>query len=545
MRVGERRRGARRAGVALCILGLLMTGGPHAAALASANSAGDGISARTLPCSLTPGPTFVGDPDAPVGQGGHGTGPGPAVAKALHSDNRWLLDRTGRVRILHGTNMVRKLAPYTLSSVRFGADDADAIVKAGWNTIRVGFAWKALEPRPGEYDRAYLADLAGTVKLLTDRHIFVLFDAHQDMYNEAFNGQGMPDWAVFDDGLPATPNCGFPLNYFAMPAMWRAWDHLWANDVTDPRGRTLWDAYAAMWKVVAREFRDDPYVFGYDLINEPFPGSDYLTCSNPILGCAKDAVLERFQARAAAAIRAVDPNTTIFYEPLVNSDFGAASEVGNPVGRNAGFSFHTYCLLAQPGLPVVPAGDIPCNVQENLPLAHADARRQAYQGAPLISEFGATDDITILDRVADSADAQMMSWQHWTWYGHDVSAPRPNESIVKDPALPPTGDNLNRAKLDALVRAYPQAIAGTPTSFAYNATNRTFTLTYSTRRAEAGAHGRFPAGSVTRVFVPHRHFPHGIKVTHLVGATYRLEGQSLKLRSKAGATKVTIEFEPR
>lgn len=545
MRAGMGRRGSWRAGVALCVMGLLVITASQASARAPGNGDETAFSASPVPCSMTPGPTFVGDPDARVGQDGEGTGQGPAVTKALHSDNRWLLDRKGRVNILHGTNMVRKLAPYTLSSVGFGADDADAIVKAGWNTVRVGFAWKALEPRPGRYDRAYLADMAGTVKLLTDRHIFVLFDAHQDMYNEAFNGQGMPDWAVFDDGLPAVPNCGFPLNYFAMPAMWRAWDHLWANDVTDPRGRTLWDAYASMWQVVARQFRDDPYVFGYDLINEPFPGSDYLACSNPRQGCAKDAVLERFEAHTAAAIRAVDPNTTIFYEPLVNSDFGAASDVGNPVGRNAGFSFHAYCLLAQPGMPVVPGSDLPCDIQENLPLSHADARRQAYRGAPLLSEFGATDDPAILDRVANSADAQMMSWQHWTWYGHDVSAPRPNESIVKDPALPPTGDNLNRAKLDALIRAYPQVIAGTPTSYGYDAATHTFELTYSTHRAAAGAHGRFPAGSITRVFVPHRHFPNGIEVTRLVGATYRQTGQSLELRSKPGARVVTIELRAR
>lgn len=515
------------------------------AAAAFADDPHGGTFDRGLPCTLTPGPTRVGDPTLPVGTGDRGTGPGPAVRKVLHSDNRWFLDATGRVAILHGTNMVRKLAPYTLSSVGFGADDADAIARAGWNTVRVGFAWKAFEPVPGEYDIDYLADLAGTVRLLNRRKIHVLFDAHQDMYNERFNGQGLPDWATFSDGIPATPNCGFPLKYFFMASMWRAWDHLWANDVVDARGRTLWQAYAQMWRKVALEFRDDPYVFGYDLINEPFPGSDYLTCANPVAGCPKDAVLERFQATAARAIRAVDPYTTIFYEPWVTYDFGAGSSVGNPVGRNAGFSFHSYCLLAQPGLPVVPASEAGCQVLENLPLQSANRRRQAYQGAPLLSEFGATDDVGILDRVADNADRHMMSWQHWAWYGADVSAPRDNESIVVDPAKPPTGANLHRAKLDALVRPYPQLVAGTPTAYSYDAATRSFSLSYSTLRAAAGAAGRFPSGSVTKVFVPRRHFPDGIRVTQLSGASIDRVGQILLVRSRSDAKRVTIAFTAR
>lgn len=530
----------RRTLAATLALGALLPMAP-----AAADEPGGGTFAKALPCTLTPGPTRVGDPTLPVGDGDRGTGPGPAVRKVLHSDNRWFLDSEGRVAMLHGTNMVRKLAPYTLSSVGFGVDDADAIADAGWNTVRVGFAWKAFEPAPGRYDMDYLADLAGTVELLTKRKIHVLFDAHQDMYNEKFNGQGLPDWATFDDGISATPNCGFPLNYFAMVSMWRAWDHLWANDVVDARGRTLWQAYAQMWRKVAQEFRDDPYVFGYDLFNEPFPGSDYLTCSNPLVGCSKDAVLERFQATAARAIRDVDPYTTIFYEPLVTYDFGAKSSVRNPVGRNAGFSFHSYCLLAQPGLPVIPASGAGCQVLENIPLQSADARRKAYQGAPMLSEFGATDDVAILDRVADNADRHMMSWQHWTWFGEDVSAPRDNESIVMDPAQPPTGPNVHSDKLDALVRPYPQSIAGTPTGFRYDAARRSFSLEYSTLRAEAGAAGRFPAQSETRVFVPRRHFPHGIRVTRLSGASARLEKEILLLRSRPGADRVTVAFTAR
>ena len=55
---------------------------------------------------------------------------------------------------------------------------------------------------------------------------------------------------MIDDGLPAQPDVGFPGNYFVMPALWRAFDHFWAND-PGPDGVGLQDAYAAAWRHAA------------------------------------------------------------------------------------------------------------------------------------------------------------------------------------------------------------------------------------------------------------------------------------------------------
>ena len=38
----------------------------------------------------------------------------------------------------------------------------------------------------------------------------MLLDFHQDLFHERFQGEGAPDWAVQDDGLPAEPQLGFP-----------------------------------------------------------------------------------------------------------------------------------------------------------------------------------------------------------------------------------------------------------------------------------------------------------------------------------------------
>ena len=73
--------------------------------------------------------------------------------------------------------------------------------------------YTAVEPSPGSYDDAYLAGIARTVATLGRHGIYSLLDFHQDMYNERFAGEGFPDWSVQDDGLPNTPNLGFPGNY--------------------------------------------------------------------------------------------------------------------------------------------------------------------------------------------------------------------------------------------------------------------------------------------------------------------------------------------
>ena len=165
-------------------------------------------------------------------------------------------------------------------------------------------------------------------------------------------------------------------------------------------------------------------------------------------------------------------------------------------------------------------------------------------GAPMLSEFGASPDAALLDRVADTADAHMMSWQHWTWWGEDPSADRPTESLLVDPLKPPRGSNLYKDRLDALTRAYPRAIAGTPTSWSYDARTRTFALSYTTTRVGSGS--RFPAGATSIIFVPRRHFPDGFDVVRLAGATLRQgRRQSVQLSARTGAEHVLLVIRAR
>ena len=369
----------------------------------------------------------------------------------LSKQGRFFTDAKGRAVVLHGLNMVAKRPPYAPDATGFGADDARFLAREGFNSVRLGIIYAAVEPQPGVYDDAYLARIEQTVNLLGRHGITSLLDFHQDLYNERFQGEGWPDWAVMDDGLPAEPKLGFPGNYLGMPALSRAFDHFWAND------GGLQDAYAAAWAHVAERFEANRFVLGYDLLNEPWPGSDYPSCLQTE-GCpAFDAELDAFNRRMIEAIRGVDRETLVFYEPNVIFNNGIPTYVGDLDDDRLGFSFHDYCLRRRTTRSASSATTRPSPTPARRPTSTGDTA--------LLTEFGATKDVGVNLPMVERADATMIGWQFWHYCGCDdptTSGPGDTQAVVLDPAKPPAGDNLDAGKLDVLVRPFPRVTAGRP-----------------------------------------------------------------------------------
>jgi endoglycosylceramidase len=461
------------------------------------------------------------------------------VAPLGHS-GRWITDADGRVVILHGVNMVFKRPPYYPAAGGFGEDDASFLESNGFNTVRLGLIYKAVEPQPGSYDNAYLDQIASTERTLASHGVFSLLDFHQDLFNERFQGEGWPDWAVQDDGLPAEPQVGFPGNYLAMPALNRAFDHFWAND-PGPGGVGLQDRYAAALGHVAQRFDAAGHVLGYDVLNEPWPGSVYPTCVNPA-GCPlfDSATLTPFTQRAISGIRDAGAQKLVWYEPLLTFDFGAQTSMGDTGDPSAGMSFHDYCL---PGAIGLPTGDA-CSTFEDLPFQNADTRAQATGDALLLTEFGATDDLPTIERVIDDADRHMVGWQYWHYCGCDDPTTQgpAQQAVVNDASKPPTGDNVREAKLDVLSRPYPQVVAGTPESFSFDPGTDRFQLTYSTTGPTGQAFGR---SGQTEIYLGRRHYPDGYQVS-LQGGTVRSPDGApiLRIASCPGAAHVSVTVSP-
>jgi endoglycosylceramidase len=441
------------------------------------------------------------------------------------------------VVLVSGVNLVNKLAPYTPAADGF--DDADAAFLAdnGLDAVRVGVLWEAVEPEPGVFDDSYLASIKSTVDDLAGHGVVSLLDFHQDMYNEAFQGEGEPAWAIDDDDVPAIPQAGFPGNYFLNPALQVTYDHFFANASVDGGGLENW--YAGMVQHVAGYFDGDSGVLGYDLFNEPSPGSALATCFTPALGCPElDTGLTGFYTKVDQAVRQVNTSALLFGEPWMSFDVGAPSSLGSTGDPEQGFSFHDYC----PSDDLSTEFDVTCPPFNDAVFANADAVSANTGDALLLTEFGATDDPSVLSGVVADAEQARVGWLDWAFCDcGDPTTSSSQDGLVTDPADAPTGSNVDTAMLGALAVPHPELVAGTPGDYGYDPSTGTFTLTYSTERASGTA--AFPAGSVTDISVPATAYPSGYAV-NVTGGTATGTGGILTVASCPGTTSVQVTVRP-
>jgi endoglycosylceramidase len=437
-----------------------------------------------------------------------GVGPSAYQLPTLPLSHRgqFIIDASGRVRIFHGVNMVNKFPPYKPKVLGFGEQDAAILREAGINLVRLGVIYAAVEPVPGTYDNNYLNSIAATVKMLGQYGIASLLDFHQDIFAPTFTGEGFPDWAVQVDDLPVLPNYGFPNDYFGMPALQHAFDHFWA-DSPAPDGEGLQEHYIAALRHVAKRFRNEPAVVGYDLFNEPFSGTDWKDCytlppNPPGPGCPEfDRVpLGAFMAKATEAIKSVDTNHMIFYEPWIFFGLGEPTFEPSPGGSQVGMSFHNYY-----------------GSNFNVPIQNAQQQLQATGDALMMTEFGASVDPAPVVEVENLADQAMLSWCYWTYANNtpfQIAStgglpPTPQQQgIILNLALPRTGSNVNLAVLNAISRPYPQVISGTPELFSFDPKSNRFVLTYSVAESNAEA-----VDHQTHVVLPSAQYPNGYVAT--------------------------------
>ena len=165
------------------------------------------------------------------------------------------------------------------------------MARLGFNVVRLGMTWSGLEPGTapandpaicahGKPDRirtsstrpsstATWRTCTKTVDLLGRFHIYTILDMHQDVYNEMFDGEGAPRWAVCTNGVPSVDPPGRWSLEYGTKAAGIAFHHFWDNDV---RG-DLQGQYDQVWGDVAHAFSGNRWVLGYDPFNEPFSTS--------------------------------------------------------------------------------------------------------------------------------------------------------------------------------------------------------------------------------------------------------------------------------
>ena len=472
--------------------------------------------------------------------------PSIAATAAVHGAIRspggpYLYDQQGRVVFLHGVNAVYKHPPYELFPApgkpwNLSAADASLMARLGFNVVRLGMTWKGLEPGtapandpaicrrgppsdPGQFDQAvldrYLSRLSRTVDLLGRFHIYTLLDMHQDVYNELFDGEGAPDWAVCTDGAPNTDPPGRWSQNYGTAAAGAAYRHFWTNDVVGD----LQGEYDRVWAAVAGYFRNSPWVVGYDPFNEPFStslvtmgdeqfdgqlecfytGSAFVGAPShgaPATTCPSDVPV----TGVIPQILAADPVHLVFYEPDIFGGRGYPNFVGSMNFPNLVFNVHVYCSHRS-GKTGNPTDVAACASQEERALSRrSDDRKDlgspAQPGGPawFVSEFGASSSEALLESLTSQSDRHLVGWTYWSWKFYADPTGSAAEALV-------TADGTLRSTARALVRTYPEAIAGQPRSLSFDPATGAFRLAYAPDHA---------VHAPTSIFVPTQvHYPDG------------------------------------
>lgn len=193
------------------------------------------------------------------------------VPAFLRASGDKFCDAEARQVILHGLNLVDKSADWT-DYAWVGEREYAAMRDWGFNCIRLGFTWASIEPQPGQYSEKAIVELRKRVGWAKKFGLYVVLDMHQDLYSMKYS-DGAPDWATLTDGRPHIANGKVWSDaYVTSPAVQTAMDNFYANK-EGPGGVGLQDRYAGAWRFIASHFAGEPTVIGYDLMNEPFAGS--------------------------------------------------------------------------------------------------------------------------------------------------------------------------------------------------------------------------------------------------------------------------------
>ncbi len=437
-----------------------------------------------------------------------------------------LRDQRGREITLRGVNArVQGIFDVTFDDGRlplepipgFDAGDAARMRAFGFDLLRLPISWSALEPTPGHYERDYLARIAAVVRLCRREGILVLIDFHQDAFSKEIGQDGAPRW-ILDLLLgPGTyPYLGGPLDDLTArrfaPATLDAFRQFFANT------QDVQDRFAAAAVAVAKRFRRERGVLGYEIMNEPL-----------VVG-GTQAALDAFHVRVAEAVRHADRRHLIAFEPDTIRNLTNAAPVPAAPFPVTGAVYAPHIYTGVFDGTDVSSGD-PAILAPSMERAAAEA---AAWGTPLlVGEYGIDPTSPVANAwITAQLDLQDRLRAHSTfWLWEEISS---GHWGLYDGESADGGERLGRTH--ALSRVYARAVPGT-------VLEHTFVDAANTLRLRYHAAGRAPL----ELFAPPRRFPTGV-VVRCDGKPVRvpraLRDGVLTIRCPRGAGERLVELEP-
>eukprot|EP00092_Neocalanus_flemingeri_P008290 GFUD01008936.1.p1 GENE.GFUD01008936.1~~GFUD01008936.1.p1 ORF type:complete len:562 (-),score=130.38 GFUD01008936.1:42-1727(-) len=239
---------------------------------------------------------------------------------SIHVENGHFVDEDGRVMLFRGINSVIKHFPwYDLKML----DPARHKQMSDWgfNAVRLGSMWSGVEPEEGVVNETYIGVLKDIVAGLADNGIYSYLDMHQDVLTEVAEYAGVPTWLTAKFQPPEHPY-PWPMYNTSGFSTWAC--GYFTQEITNGFQQLYTEhkqEFANFWRQVAERFKNDPAILGYELMNEPWTGDLYRDASLILPGNAGFELLEPFFNAASNAIREVDDETIIFWEPVTYAYF--------------------------------------------------------------------------------------------------------------------------------------------------------------------------------------------------------------------------------
>jgi endoglycosylceramidase len=365
----------------------------------------------------------------------------------------------------------------------------------GYDVIRLNLSWSLLEPSPDHISRSYVNRISQVVGWARRAGMYVILDMHQDAWSKYLYStvrdhctapyqpirgyDGAPRWA----SLHTQPACALDGTRELDPAVEEDFAKLF-HDARAPDGVGLREHFTTAVAALARRFRNDPAVAGYDLLNEPtffkVPGTNA-------------SVLLPFYAKVIDGVRRrVHGFRQLFFiEPSAVRDLTDASSItarwsAYSSYRNVVYSPHVYTRTFTPRTFPMDGGYLS---------AIADAR---HLELPLwIGEFGCNpaDTPTILSAHYRLQDALGLGGALWLWK-ENVNDVHP--SVFWGVYGPPFGPGVpQRERIRLTSRIYALATAGNLDRLSYDPGTGQFRMRATSRRVRFGAESRS-----TIVFIP-------------------------------------------
>ncbi len=391
-------------------------------------------------------------------------------------------DQLGRTLILHGVSLYTNDDPggYT----RYNSNSAKRIINEwGFNTVRMFWSWNAIEPDSAVFAPDKLDSIVKVVEAFTHEGIYVVMAVNSTATSSQDKLRGT--WQAPTGDVPDDPSLPGNTNPAQQEATRRFWDYT--------NYPYLQDEFIKASKYIAARLKDNPYVLGYDIMNEPWGDGVTSTLLNTNL---ESELLPTFYQKYITAMRSVEPDKYIFFEPYVLFNHRELTNFESrlPVIRddrngNKRLSFAPHCYLLDPAINTIQNSyDIYLDDLKNkYALIQQQQQTPVYIGEWSNIDYPNFPDAeNYLNKHLEAFDAIQASWSYFGFF-------------------PPTPDDLSDyPALNIASRVYPMATSGKLKAYSYSLSSKQFNMSYVNDNA---------LNTSTEIFLPKRYFPNGYNLT--------------------------------